>query len=144
MRASAGQTNPPTTTASPSTWTTARCGLLTTIDYQAAGIARVRSSYLVQAVFSLFLQHEGRRHDPAIDDVALEAYQQRELDRVAQTIVTSIAAVAHRLRSIAGNRRVAGRARLPSSIRDQPFARRRPTARSISRPLCEARHFVTQ
>jgi ABC-type transporter Mla MlaB component len=39
------------------------------------------------------LQHEGRRHYPAIDDVALEAYQQRELDRVAQTIVTSIAAV---------------------------------------------------
>ena len=67
--------------------------LLTTIDYQAAGIARVRSSYLVQTAFYLFLQHEGRRHDAAIDDVALEAYQQRELDRVAQTIVTSIAAV---------------------------------------------------
>jgi len=39
------------------------------------------------------VQHEGRRHDPAIDDVALEAFQQHELDRVAQTIVTSIAAV---------------------------------------------------
>ncbi len=67
--------------------------LLTTIDYQAAGITRVRSSYLVQTAFYLFLQHEGRRHDPAIDDAALEAYQQRELDRVAQTIVSSIAAV---------------------------------------------------
>ncbi len=67
--------------------------LLTTVDYQAAGIARVRSSYLVQTAFYLFLQHEGRRHDPPIDDDALEAYQQRELDRVAQIVVTSIAAV---------------------------------------------------
>jgi hypothetical protein len=67
--------------------------LLLTIDYQAAGIARMKSSFLVQVAFYTFLLHEGRRSNPAIDDVSLETYQQRELDRVAQTVVTSIAAV---------------------------------------------------
>lgn len=67
--------------------------LLLTIDYQAAGIARMKSSFLVQVAFYTFLLHEGRRGNPAIDDVSLEAYQQRELDRVAQTVVTAIAAV---------------------------------------------------
>lgn len=67
--------------------------LLTTTDYQAAGIARMNSSYLVQVAFYTFLLHEGRRRNPVIDDVALEAYQQRELDRVAQTVITSIAAI---------------------------------------------------
>jgi len=67
--------------------------LLMTIDYQAAGIARMKSSYLVQIAFYLFLQHEGRPTNPSIDDIALEEYQQRELDRVAQTVITSIAAV---------------------------------------------------
>jgi hypothetical protein len=67
--------------------------LLTTTDYQAAGIARVKSSYLVQVAFYTFLLHEGRAANAGIDDGLLEGYQQRELDRVAQTVVTSIAAV---------------------------------------------------
>jgi hypothetical protein len=67
--------------------------LLTTTDYQAAGIARIKSSYLVQVAFYTFLLHEGRASNVGIDDGLLEGYQQRELDRVAQTVVTSIAAV---------------------------------------------------
>ena len=67
--------------------------LLTTTDYQAAGIARIKSSYLVQVAFYTFLLHEGRASNAGIDDGLLEGYQQRELDRVAQTVVTSIAAV---------------------------------------------------
>jgi hypothetical protein len=67
--------------------------LLTTTDYQAAGIARIKSSYLVQVAFYTFLLHEGRAGNAGIDDGLLEGYQQRELDRVAQTVVTSIAAV---------------------------------------------------
>jgi hypothetical protein len=67
--------------------------LLTTTDYQAAGIARIKSSYLVQVAFYTFLLHEGRSSNAGIDDGLLEGYQQRELDRVAQTVVTSIAAV---------------------------------------------------
>jgi hypothetical protein len=67
--------------------------LLTTTDYQAAGIARIKSSYLVQVAFYTFLLHEGRTANTGIDDGLLEGYQQRELDRVAQTVVTSIAAV---------------------------------------------------
>jgi hypothetical protein len=67
--------------------------LLTTTDYQAAGIARIKSSYLVQVAFYTFLLHEGRARNAGIDDGLLEGYQQRELDRVAQTVVTSIAAV---------------------------------------------------
>jgi len=39
------------------------------------------------------LLHEGRAGNAGIDDGLLEGYQQRELDRVAQTVVTSIAAV---------------------------------------------------
>ena len=49
--------------------------LLTTIDTRRPA-SRAQSSYLVRTAFYLFLQHEGRRHDPAIYDVALEAYQQ--------------------------------------------------------------------
>jgi hypothetical protein len=67
--------------------------LLTTTDYQAAGIARIKSSYLVQVAFYTFLLHEGRASNAGIDDGLLEGYQQRELDRVAQTVVTSIAAI---------------------------------------------------
>jgi hypothetical protein len=67
--------------------------LLTTTDYQAAGIARMKSSYLVQVAFYTFLLHEGRANNATIDDFVLDGYQQRELDRVAQTVVTSIAAV---------------------------------------------------
>jgi hypothetical protein len=67
--------------------------LLMTIDYQAAGIARMRSTYLVQVAFYTFLLHEGRHTNPPIEDLSLEAYQLRELDRVAQTVITSIAAV---------------------------------------------------
>jgi hypothetical protein len=74
--------------------------LLTTTDYQAAGIARMKSSYLVQVAFYTFLLHEGRTNNAAIDDFVLEGYQQRELDRVAQTVVTSIAAV-ERIDSVA-------------------------------------------
>jgi hypothetical protein len=67
--------------------------LLTTTDYQSAGIARMKSSFLVQVAFYTFLLHEGRASTTTIDDVALETYQLRELDRVAQTVITSIAAI---------------------------------------------------
>jgi hypothetical protein len=67
--------------------------LLTTIDYQASGIARMKSSYLIQVAFYTFLLQQGRRGNPIVDDAVLEQYERRELDRVAQTVITSIAAI---------------------------------------------------
>jgi hypothetical protein len=67
--------------------------LLTNTAYQEHGIARMKSSFLVQVAFYAFLLHEARGSTENLDDTALESYQQRELDRVAQTVVTAIASV---------------------------------------------------
>lgn len=67
--------------------------LTASVDYQEAGLARMRSSFLVQAAFYTFLLNEARNGSAALDESALEAYQRSELDRVARTIVSSIASV---------------------------------------------------
>jgi hypothetical protein len=68
--------------------------LVESVSYQQTGITRMRSAFVVQAAYYAFLLH--RQHDlssRAIDSDVLEQYEQRELDRVAQTIVSSIAAI---------------------------------------------------
>jgi hypothetical protein len=66
--------------------------LLTTTDYQT-GDARIKSSYLVQVAFYNVLAPGRTRRQCRHRRRMLEGYQQRELDRVAQTVVPSIAAV---------------------------------------------------
>ena len=71
-----------------------RTRLVESVSYQQTGITRMRSAFVVQAASYAFLWH--RQHDlssRAIDNDVLEQYEQRELDRVAQTIVSSIAAI---------------------------------------------------
>ncbi len=67
--------------------------LIASVDYQETGLARMRSSFLVQTAFYAFLLNEARKSFPALDETGLEAYQLGELDRVARTIVSSIASV---------------------------------------------------
>jgi hypothetical protein len=98
-RASAGHTNPPTTTVRRHRGQPAARCLLTPIDSRAVGIARALDTF-------------GRRQDPAWTTPP-SAYQQRELDIVANHRYLDRRHRAHRLRSVAGNRRAAGRARLP-------------------------------
>jgi hypothetical protein len=67
--------------------------LLTSVDYQAAGLTRMRTSYLVQVAFYAFLMHEAAGAFAGIDATELESYQRLELDRIARTVVSSIASV---------------------------------------------------
>jgi hypothetical protein len=67
--------------------------LLTSVDYQAAGLTRMRTSYLVQVAFYAFLMHEAAGSFGAIDAAELDNYQRLELDRIARTVVSSIASV---------------------------------------------------
>ena len=67
--------------------------LLTSVQYQEHGLARMRMSYLVQIAFYAFLQQQARSGFSAIDEALLEGYERLELDRVARTVVTAIASV---------------------------------------------------
>jgi hypothetical protein len=68
--------------------------LVESVHYQQTGLTRMRSAFVVQAAYYAFLLHrEHERSAKAIDPELLEAYEFRELDRVAQTIVSSIASV---------------------------------------------------
>lgn len=69
-------------------------------DYQETGLTRMRTSYLVQVAFYAFLLHEAEPSFEAVDASTLEAYQRREYDRVARTVVSAIASV-ERIDSIA-------------------------------------------
>jgi hypothetical protein len=54
----------------------------------------MRSAFVVQAAYYAFLLHREHEHSSkAVDPDVLEQYELRELDRVAQTIVSSIAAI---------------------------------------------------
>ncbi len=68
--------------------------LVESVSYQQTGLTRMRSAFLVQTAFYAFLLHRAREKSRlTIDPDVLEAYEQDELDRVAQTIVSSIASV---------------------------------------------------
>ena len=68
--------------------------LIDSVEYQQTGLTRMRSAFLVQTAFFAFLQHRSplaALH--VLDSELLERYQREELDRVAQTVVSSIASV---------------------------------------------------
>ncbi|MGH7727165.1 MAG: hypothetical protein ACREM2_00015 [Vulcanimicrobiaceae bacterium] len=67
--------------------------LLDGVPYQEQGIARMKTAFLVQSAFYAFLLHEAREHSDGLDPEALERYQAAELDRLAQTVISSIASV---------------------------------------------------
>ncbi|MBC5821303.1 MAG: hypothetical protein GIX01_04870, partial [Candidatus Eremiobacteraeota bacterium] len=67
--------------------------LLSSVDYQEHGLVRMRASYLVQVAFYAFLMHDASPNFVQIDGAELDAYQRAELDRVARTVITSIASV---------------------------------------------------
>jgi hypothetical protein len=68
--------------------------LVESVAYQQTGLTRMRSAFVVQAAYYAFLLHrEHDRSSKSIDSEVLEQYEIRELDRVAQTIVSSIASI---------------------------------------------------
>lgn len=68
--------------------------LIDSVTYQQTGLTRMRSTFVVQAAFYAFLLHREReRSVKVIEFDVLERYERNELDRVAQTIVSSIAAI---------------------------------------------------
>jgi hypothetical protein len=67
--------------------------LLAGIPYQETGLARMKTAFLVQVAFYAFLLHQSRERNGGLDPEALERYQSDELDRLAQTVISSIASV---------------------------------------------------
>jgi hypothetical protein len=66
--------------------------LLKTGKYQETGIARMRNNYLLYAAFYAWMQHVASANDDVPEGEDFDEYQQKEMDRVAQTVVHAISA----------------------------------------------------
>jgi hypothetical protein len=67
--------------------------LLRTAGYQERGVARMRNNFVLYVAFYAWLRHIGMKgRDVGVEGQDFEAYQALELDRVAQTVIQSIAA----------------------------------------------------
>src|SRR5262249_49441090 len=63
--------------------------------YQERGIARMRNSFVLYVAFYTWAQHRAmKRRDVGVEGKEFEDYQAAELDRLAQTVIHSIAASA--------------------------------------------------
>lgn len=69
-------------------------GLLEAGNYQDRGITRMRNNYLLYTAFYAFLQYyDVKENGIDLEGEAFEAYVGQELDRAAQTVVSSIASI---------------------------------------------------
>jgi hypothetical protein len=66
--------------------------LLKSGKYQEIGVTRMRNNYLLYTAFYAWMLHTAEQHDALPDGEAFEKYQQKELDRVAQTVIHAISA----------------------------------------------------
>jgi hypothetical protein len=75
--------------------------LLMTSGYQQTGLERMRTNFVLYTAFFAFLQHQQIRDQfSSVPADVLEHYMALEFDRLAQTVVTSIASV-ERIESLA-------------------------------------------
>jgi hypothetical protein len=69
-------------------------GLLEAGNYQDRGITRMQNNYLLYTAFYAFLQYyDVKENGIDLEGEAFEAYVGQELDRAAQTVVSSIASI---------------------------------------------------
>ncbi len=65
--------------------------LLASASYQEVGVKRMRTNFLLYVAFYAWMKHVSEKgQDIGLEGEQFEAYQARELDRVAQTVVHSI------------------------------------------------------
>jgi len=65
--------------------------LLKSGTYQDVGIARMRNNFLLYVAFYAWVQHMSEKAEGSVlEGKEFEEYQDRELDRVAQTVIHSV------------------------------------------------------